>query len=54
MIKTFDCIELKNYLQKKLYEELKPEDLKDYCEKMKEKRQKSNLFKDLQKKYNKT
>lgn len=34
--KTFDCVNLKNELQEKLYNDLEPENVKDYIEKLKE------------------
>jgi hypothetical protein len=44
MIKTFDCVELKNELQKKIYEEIKPENLEEYCRKIKVRRKNNELF----------
>lgn len=33
--KTFDCVDMKNKIQEKLYNELQPKDSKDYIHKLK-------------------
>jgi len=50
IIKTFDCVNLKNEIQEKLFNNLNSKDAKDYFEKLKKSINESIWIKDIIKK----
>jgi hypothetical protein len=50
MNKTFDCVDMKNDLQQKLYKEINPENAKDYIKKSKESINNSSWINEVKKK----
>ena len=47
MNKKFDCVKMKNDIQQKIFNELKPKDIKEYVEKINNSLNDSELYKKL-------
>ena len=45
--KTFDCVNMKNELQKKLYSDINPKNIKDYIKKLNESIQNSKWINEI-------
>jgi hypothetical protein len=49
MNKKFDCVEMKNQLQEKLYNKIEPKNIKDYFDKLNKYKKEDNFYKELKK-----